>query len=69
MAAEKTTNFPMNPAVSGIPAKESRKTLIVAASNGERLASPAQSVSRAWPRMPLRRTVVSSTNPPMVAMP
>ena len=58
----------MNPAVSGMPANDSRNRLIDAASTGERLASPAQSDTCEASPSPLR-TTVRIANAPMVAMP
>ena len=68
MAAWKTANFPVNPLVSGMPAKAIRKKANVPATSGDRLPSPAQrdrcSASPAW-----SRTSVTTANAPMTATP
>ena len=68
MAAVNTLSLPMKPAVSGMPAKDSRNRLIEAASTGDRLASPAQSETCEASPSPLR-TTVRMANAPMVAIP
>ena len=68
MAARNTANFPVNPAVSGIPASASRKRLMIAAVSGDREARPAH-----WDRCVASpspsRTSVRTANAPIVVSP
>ena len=68
MAAWKTANFPMNPLVSGMPAKASRNSAKMPATSGDRLPSPAH--RERWSASPPgSRTSVITANAPTVVSP
>ena len=67
-AAEKTANFPVNPLVSGIPAKASRKKANTPATSGERLPSPAH-LDRCAASPAGSLTSVTTANAPIVVNP
>ena len=68
IAAWNTANFPVNPLVSGIPAKASRKKAKTPATSGERLPSPAQ--RRRCAASPVSSlTRVTTANAPIVVNP
>ena len=68
MAARKTANLPVKPAVRGMPASASRNRLMTAAVNGDRDASPAH-----WDRCDASpspsRTRVRTAKTPIVVIP
>ena len=68
IAAVKTLNFPMNPLVSGIPAKESMKTANSVATSGDFFASPAHFDRCVASPLPSRTSVITA-NAPMVVKP
>ena len=62
-AAPKTSTFAMKPAVGGMPASDSRKSVISAASPGLLRASPAYEESEV-PRSPRPETSITTPNAP-----
>ena len=68
MAAWNTANLPVNPLVSGMPAKAIRNSANTPATSGERLPRPAQR-DRCAASPPRSRTSVTMAKAPIVAKP
>ena len=68
MAARNTANFPVKPAVSGMPASASRNRLMTAAVSGDRDASPAH-CDRCVASPSPSRTRVRTAKAPIVVSP
>ena len=67
-AVAKTAHLPMNPLVSGMPAKLSMNSANTAAASGERRPRPIQLLSSVASPV-ASRTMVTSANAPIVAAP